>query len=383
MTPSRHNERHVDYLHRSGRPGFEAVRQCMENWLNEVPHPHRRELATRLLSRDDQHFEAAFFELYLHALFRRLGFTAKLHPRAGNRGGRPDFLVRARERSAFLVEAATVGELSASASGARTLLTEVFDMLNAMPCPDYFFHVEHDGTPRTPIPKRRLRRVVAEFVATLDYERVRSLAARGGLELLPGVEFEHDGCAIRVSVYPVSPEHRNDPNHRPVGIIGPAGASWVDDWTPIRDKIRSKARRYGRIRRPLVIAINAAGRDVDHIDAMQALFGGEAYQFPVGPGADGCEPVLVRQRNGAWAGPRGPINRRVSAAIIVSSLLPWTVTRAEPSLYHNPWARYRLDDSLNCLNTYRPSADKMVKQEGRPIHELLELPPLWPMNLGG
>ena len=105
--PARHGEPHFTYLARTGRPLFARVRELMEAWLAEVPKHHREGLAARLRNEDDQHFEAAFFELYLHALFRRLGFRPTLHPRAGGRGRRPDFLMESA-KTRFLVEAATV-----------------------------------------------------------------------------------------------------------------------------------------------------------------------------------------------------------------------------------------------------------------------------------
>src|SRR5215211_6674228 len=79
--PADHNEPHIDYLTRTGRPAFVFIRELIEKWLSEVSHPHRRPLITRLRSRNDHQFESAFFELYLHALLRRLGCAIKFHPR--------------------------------------------------------------------------------------------------------------------------------------------------------------------------------------------------------------------------------------------------------------------------------------------------------------
>jgi hypothetical protein len=72
--PARYTEPHIDYLERSARVCMQDVRELTEQWLDEVPHRHRNSLVSRLRSRDDHHFEAAFFELYLHALMRRLRF---------------------------------------------------------------------------------------------------------------------------------------------------------------------------------------------------------------------------------------------------------------------------------------------------------------------
>lgn len=379
--PSRHGEPHIDYLDRTARQSFVAVRLQMQQWLDAVPARHRRDLAARLRSRDDHHFEAAFFELYLHALFKGIGLGVTLHPAAGNRGARPDFCISQDSGQSVLVEAATVDERSAEGRAAWKRLVAIYDSLNDLPCPDYFFHVEHFGEPATPIPLRALNRTVAAFVASLSYEAVCGVAATRGLEGVPGVTFDHGGCSIRVSVLPVSGGKRGSPDHRPVGITGAGAARIVDDRTPIRDKIRAKARKYGAVRQPMIIAVNAAGRHLDKIDIMEALFGRETFTMPRGPEGELLEPVMTRQPNGVWNGPRGPQNRRVSAVLLVSSLVPWTVAVHEPVLYRNPWARYPLAEAILPLETYGPVEDQMLPAAGRPAHELLKLPERWPFHL--
>src|SRR5829696_6330245 len=135
--PARYTELHIDYLDRSARTQIELVREQMQAWLDMVPHPHRRELAVRLRNRDDHHFEAAFFELYLQALLRGLGYAVRFHPRAG-RGKRPDFLIRSISGASLLFEAATVDEMSAAARAAKNRLVAIYDALNQIDCPDYF-----------------------------------------------------------------------------------------------------------------------------------------------------------------------------------------------------------------------------------------------------
>lgn len=123
--PARHSESHYDYLARTGRPSFVKVRELIEAWLVEFPKHHRQDLTCRLRSRADHHFEAAFFELYLHALFRRLGFSVRVHPRAGSRGKRPDFLLTETGRRRLLLEAASVSEMSDSARAEEARLKPV------------------------------------------------------------------------------------------------------------------------------------------------------------------------------------------------------------------------------------------------------------------
>jgi len=379
--PARHNESHFAYLNVTARGQLVAVRELLEQWLLEYPTRYRSELRQRLRSPDNSHFLSAFFELYLFILWRRLGLRVQIHPRAGGRGGRPDFLIQSADGERILVEAAVVDESSATDRAARTRLQDAFDALNQLECPDYFLHVEHAGVPATPIPLRRLKARVRDVVHTLDYEATRELLRRAGFDALPNTQFEHDGCSLEIAFFPVSPEHRGATQHRPVGVLMPSEASMVDDRTPLRDKIRSKANRYGKLRRPMIVAVNVMGRPLDKTDVMEALFGKEAFRFPRLENGDLGEPQMSRVEDGAWSGPHGPHNTRVSGVLVLSSLLPWTVTVHPPTLYLNPWACNPLGAMLTGLETHRPIANRMEQVAGLPIHSILELPNRWPFNL--
>jgi hypothetical protein len=164
----------------------------------------------------------------------------------------------------------------------------------------------------------------------------------------------------------------------PVGALIPGEASMVDDRTPIRDRIRSKANRYGRIRSPMLVAINAKGRHLDKFDVMDALFGRDAVRVPSSAHGELGEPQMTRIPDGVWRGPTGPRNTRVSGVLILSSLLPWTAAVTQPALYLNPWARYPLGDAFQELEIHRPVRGEMVPTAGRPIGAILGLPEGWP-----
>src|SRR5438093_7671061 len=66
LRASRNREPHFSYLNESGRPVAEEVRRLIEACFMRYPDSHKKSLLTRLRSPDDQHFLAAFFELYVH-----------------------------------------------------------------------------------------------------------------------------------------------------------------------------------------------------------------------------------------------------------------------------------------------------------------------------
>jgi hypothetical protein len=158
---------------------------------------------------------------------------------------------------------------------------------------------------------------------------------------------------------------------------GPAEGTLVEYHTPIRDKISRKANYYGRLRRPLVVAINVASGHADNIDVMQALFGTEHWTYPTFSGVLG-EPRFGRAPDGVFVGPKGPQNRNVSAVLLVSALLPWTVATSEPVIYQNPWSRNPINSLPESITLFRPEGQRMVARSGTPAHQMLDLPQGWP-----
>jgi hypothetical protein len=377
--PSGYAESHYAYLNRSARPEFGAVRDLVEDWLGDYPKHHRTHLITRLKTQDDLQFEAAFFELYLHHIFRQAGASVQVHPYRGKGQKRPDFRVTMPGGSRFIVEAITVTEGSFMDRKATDRLKPFYDALNRVASPDFFFHVRHFGLPQSPIPGRRIRGALERWLQSVDYEQVRRHAGESLLDG-PTMRFTHDGCELVIALIPVSDAHRGVADHRPVGAMGPGEAQIVDYWTPIRDAIKSKATRYGRLRQPYLIAINALDQSAGQIDVMQALFGQEAFTFRRGDPVDE-ELHFTRVPNGAWVGKRGPINTRVSAVMAVGTLVPWTVAVSKPEVYFNPWAAHPLSDSLDLFDAHVPVDGQVIARPGRPVSKSLRLPTSWPQEL--
>jgi hypothetical protein len=78
---------------------------------------------------------------------RRLRFDISFHPRMSSRKTRPDFLLSRPGYSRIVLEAVTVDEFDVVQRGAHRRKVAIYDALNAVECPDYFFNVETIGTP--------------------------------------------------------------------------------------------------------------------------------------------------------------------------------------------------------------------------------------------
>src|SRR6185437_6010020 len=85
------------------------VRDILTEWLSAYPVDEQRTLISRFRRTDRRGFLGAFWELYLHELFRRLGFRIELHPEVAASTHRPDFRLQ-RGNAMIYVEAVTIYE---------------------------------------------------------------------------------------------------------------------------------------------------------------------------------------------------------------------------------------------------------------------------------
>jgi hypothetical protein len=104
--------------------------------------------------------------------------------------------------------------------------------------------------------------------------------------------------------------------------------------------VLTKARRYGELDLPLVIAVNVNTLHLHQSDASQALFGQEPSLASLD--ADHLQHRLIRANNGAWYGPSGPRARRCSGAWLFDRLTVYTLQHHKHTLYLNPWANQQL-----------------------------------------
>lgn len=98
----------------------------------------------RIFDIDAQH-QSAFWELYLHELFSRLGLTLEPHPEIQDSRNHPDFLVKEGDVAKFYLEGIVAGLPSTKDAGAEARLAEVFDLVNSMKISDWFLQVEYRG----------------------------------------------------------------------------------------------------------------------------------------------------------------------------------------------------------------------------------------------
>jgi hypothetical protein len=363
-----------EYLDKSARVEAQNVRMFLNKWITVYPAEHCKELITRIKSGDQHNFNSATFELVLFAMLRSLGCTVTVHPDLPDSiPAHPDFLAITKDGTHVYVEAVLASDYSKAEIAARKRKDSVLAAINKIDSPNFFLGVRTEGNPHRPLSGKALGRELECWLKSLNPDQVSQEQFELGLDSMPKMSWEHEGWKVSFTAIPKKPNRRGK-GQRVIGALF-GGAQFINVWEPIRNAVKSKGKRYGKLPCPLLICINVDGMVVDRIDEMQALFGEEEYIFYVG---DPREPEMRRRPNGAWVGPKGPQYKRVSGVWIFDTLNPWNVVSRKNCVYFNPWADKPLPDLFLMVNHAKLQDCKMEWNEGQPIDELLNLPSDWP-----
>jgi len=336
--PATLSESMFAHLNRTRGPVWERIRALMDVWWNEHPASAQANVRGQIRSGDNHAFMAAFFELYGYQVLRRVRDSVIEHP-VTQTGRQPDFLATSDGAAPLVLEMTSTGASPEGRARAARRNT-IYDQINSWSLPNFWLHVtllsEGPGNP----PLRRLRRELEEWIGSLNVDEIdaRVTESNGGYlisESAPRYTWDEAGWSIEFGVLPRSPEMRA-PATQAIGLYGP-DASWVSDVEPIRGRLADKASAYGDFHGPYVVAVLLNGVGTDDISVAAALYGDEVYTFPRN---DPNAGQLGRRRNGSWFKPDGWHHTNVSAVLVASQLLPWTVTSTIPTLWHHPAAMY-------------------------------------------
>jgi hypothetical protein len=374
--PKPYAEPDYEYLDRSAREEASSIRTVLGEWFEKFPNDDRADLLARFKSADNLQHISASFELYLHELMLKLGFTVEVHPETNTeKDTRPDFKATNKNGLSFYLEAVQSTDSAVEEQGANARLNVFFDTINRLDSSDFFLDIDFNGLPKTPPPGSKLRKQLNRWLDTLNADEVINELEIYGPDSLPKFEFVHNGWEAIFQAIPRSPEKRGNPVNNIIGSMS-GGARWLNTWESIRDSLMNKGNRYGDLDLPFIVAVNANVFHLDRIDIMQALFGQE--QFIVNPNNTDAEPRMKRAPNGLWHWEQGTRYKRISGVLIGFDIKPWTYGVRELVLYLNPWANHVVEGEIRSLPVAQAENNKMIWQNGEYPKDILELPESYP-----
>jgi hypothetical protein len=373
-SPKKMGESDFAFLEHSARPEIAAVLGFVERLLEAYPQDEVAEMVARIRSGDDVAFRSAGFELLIYDFLTRLGYKLQPHPVLKNGSEKkPDFYVVAPDGGEFYLEASLATEDKGENWSANAMINSALDILNSTPHPEFFISIISKGAPTTQPGGRKIQRRVMSWLNSLD---PASVSREGNfLDTNPSIDVTHEGWTLNVQALRAGPD-KVGKTERLIGV-STFSAGFSDSWTPIRDKLSEKGQRYGELDLPLVVAINFSAFNLDRIDEIQALYGGEQVTFSSSDMQG--EPKLSRAPNGLWHGPCGARAKRVSGAWLFNDLTFYTAAHRKHTLYFHPYPIHPLPDVLKEFPHAIMTEDFKVKwEDGISLREVLNLSESWP-----
>ena len=153
-----------------------AIRRACESWFEHIPPGNRADLKSRFRESDDSEHAGAFFELFLHEVFRRLDCQVEFQPNVS--GQTPDFRVSQGGKSIY-VEATVAGATSNPFHRSRNE-QDVIDKLNTLSSPDFSIGVDMEGTLKNTLRKSCVTSKFRRLLDVHDPGKVRGLIAEAG-----------------------------------------------------------------------------------------------------------------------------------------------------------------------------------------------------------
>jgi hypothetical protein len=365
------------FLDRVDDPIFAAVRDVLNAWMDRFASLHDdaavKDLVGRLRSKDDITFYAAFWELYLHELFVRLGFNIEVHPESG-KDTHPDFRMTRDGREMYL-EAVMPNPRAGRSNESKGSKT-VIEYIDAAFDPDFSLSVRFVAGSGSVPSKREVVRGVEGWLANQAWNDP-SEAGLDPRSPRPATELRIRQWVIGVRAWPRPPDRRGDRKFPTIitypGMSGyPAAVS-----AGIRPVLDEKASKYGVLQAPYILAVWVMSPMASESTPAEALFG---IALPIGDGTHSTGlPLTVDERDGLWA-PARP--GRLSAVLSANSMHfnYSAVSRYLPRIWHNPWAMHPVNHALPFAAS-RVSEDETSITNEFPTASpsaLFELPDDWP-----
>lgn len=371
LSPARSGEGHYSFLNRSGTTYFGEVRRLLAEWLSRVPAEHKEPLVASLQSDHTQTFEAAFWELYLHQAYLGSGCGVIIHPDIPNSPNHPDFLVEGL-RDPFYLEAVRVG-MSPEDVGHDRRVDDLVTTLEKIPATGFIVSLSYLVVGPGALSGRRLGRALVQWLDALDPDEVANgLPEHDVVGHLPYFLWEADGWELEFHALPLRPEAA-DKNLSLVGIrVGEAAV--VDNSIRIFKALSYKAKHYGKLDHPLVIAIMSnTNYPTKDYEVERALFG-LSNRRPEAAAQDPHEYVLSE---GHWLTNKGWRRGHAPQVIAVQGLLPWSVAEVRPRLWSTSEPDVVMPEQPGWLNRVDVSGPEAQLEDADSVAAHFGLPEDW------
>lgn len=253
------------FLNRSALPEFVPVREKLNAWFAHYPEDEQYELKKRLQTQ--RQFDDAFFELYVHEFFYRRGFHLSVHPELTTTAKQPDFIVSKEDESKFYLEVKVVHDESDHERNYKEKQNKIAHELNKLGNFPYWISirelvVKNDSS----FSVKALIRKIEEALNSFNYLRMIELASNEYLS------YEDENIQIKLAFWPRTSSRIHGMN-RAVGVHGYFEVGYVKTSDSLTKAIKEKAKKYGTLNHPFVLALSCISPDFLGPDDLETIIG--------------------------------------------------------------------------------------------------------------
>ena len=364
--PANHNDNTYDFFDRSDSEKGEVIRKVLNSWFDNYPKNEKSEFKKRFR----KEFSSSLYELFIHELFTKQGFTLESHPELENSSKRPDFLAKGNGIE-FYIEVKEATDKSDAERALENKTNQIYDIVNQTDSPNFWLQIKklNFKTEKQPSAKKVVRYLeskLPEHNPELVLENLKTFGIKG----IPFIRFEDDNLSMIIKLMPKSKEIRGKKGLRPIGMFPSEGfIGGADD--SIKSALSKKATRYGELDKPFLICINSkSSRGTDNYDVMDALFGSTSISYSTDP--NNKDERIERGMNGFFKDSSGAKYTKVSA-LMINRLILGHVKEGKYWFVKHPFAQNELNFDKFEINKTFVEKNKIISEEGKTIKEILNL----------
>lgn len=324
------------YFSNSIRPEIINICNLLEEWYNRFPKDEKADLKGRFKAT----FYPAFYELYIHELFTKLGYHLEAHPIVAGTTKRPDYKATNDDGLFFFIEVKVVTLKSDQEKALERRTNVLMEAINQINANNFLLKLEEIKFKSASQPSGKL--IVQHFdklISKIDPDDYEKQLAVKGYENMSLLNYDDEKVTIGLQLFPKAPQFRGQKS-KSIGTH-PAVMQLGNDSDSLIAGLEKKSSRYGEFNAPYIICINKQTVAFDKIELQEALYGKLAFTYSTNP--DCRDERMEYQENGFFGSIKKPKHTRVSAVYLTNANEANMVTTAGHALRHNPGALFPND----------------------------------------
>lgn len=363
----KHMQGDYDFYDNTCRPEFVIIRNKLEQWFSNYPETDQFELKKRFIKKEK--FSPAFYELYIHEMFRKQGFRLEPHPIIKGTNNRPDFLVKGNDIQ-FYLEATVATDLSIDERKIKNIIGNLYDFINSKNIPRFSIALCELILKSTTQPSGN--KIINSVYDNIDkYGHLFEIHQKDPMSFNYPKIFKFDDNTIFLS-YSLFFKARNEstPEKLPTIIKYPNYTRWGGTQNTVIDSLKEKASKYGKPPLPYLICINSTSDiSTGNFDVFNALFGREKLYYP--SQQEDFDAYYGRSMDGILGNKLNPRHTRVSAVLITEKASPSQIN-PKHWLVLNPFASKPLDYDKIQLSKLSIESNQIIEIPGKGLYDIMK-----------